>query len=150
VPDPAADLQHPVEPGPQVDRPWVQPALVGAGALAACVLVAVRDPNQEGSYGLCPFKAATGLDCPGCGMLRGSHALFNGEVLRALDHNIFLPLILGLLLWGYVRWTRRSMGRDLPKRATPPWLMPALAILVLTFWVVRNLGGPFEYLRSTA
>jgi hypothetical protein len=131
-------------------RPWLQPVLVGGAALAACTLVAVRDPNQEGSYGLCPFKAATGWDCPGCGLMRGAHALFTGDLVRAIDHNVFLPLVFGLMLFGYVRWFRRSMGHDVPRIETPSWLMLALAIVVFGFWVIRNLGGPFEYLASTA
>lgn len=129
---------------------WSTPVTVGVVALGACVLLAVRDPNEPGSYGACPFKAVTGLDCPGCGILRGTHALFTGHPARALDHNIFLPLILLVGIIGYVRWFRRSLGHDVAARRTPPWLMVGGAVLVLTFWVVRNLGGPFEYLASPA
>jgi Protein of unknown function (DUF2752) len=131
-------------------RLWLNPAIVGIGALGACVLLAVRDPNQRGSYGLCPFKAATGLDCPGCGMLRGTHALLTGHPGRALDHNIFLPIVLALGIVGYVRWVRRSMGLPVTERHAPPWLIVTGAIVVLGFWVVRNLGGPFDYLASSA
>jgi hypothetical protein len=130
--------------------PWLGPLALGVGVLGACVLLAVRDPNQPGSYGACPFKALTGLDCPGCGMMRGTHALFTGHPGRALDHNIFLPVIFALGVVGYVRWVRRSLGHDVPDRRPPPWFMLGAAIVVLTFWVVRNLGGPFDYLRSTA
>jgi hypothetical protein len=123
--------------------------LVGAGALAACALVTVRDPNQSGSYGYCPFKAATGLDCPGCGMMRGAHALFTGDVAGMLDHNIFLPLVMAAAVFGYVRWFRRSIGHEVRPLAYPPWALVALSVVVLAFWVLRNLGGSFEYLAST-
>jgi Protein of unknown function (DUF2752) len=137
-------------PAPAARAAWVTPAVVGAAALGACVLLAVRDPNQPGSYGACPFKAMTGLDCPGCGMLRGTHALFTGHPGRALDHNIFLPLIFVLGIVGYVRWARRSLGHPVRERRVPPWLIVAGGVVALTFWVVRNLGGPFDYLASDA
>src|SRR5690606_29933893 len=54
---------------------WTPPLLVGVLGLAACVLLAVRDPNAPGSYGFCPSRALFGIDCPGCGLMRGTHAL---------------------------------------------------------------------------
>jgi hypothetical protein len=123
--------------------------LVGAGALAACAVVAVRDPNESGSYGYCPFKAVTGLDCPGCGMMRGAHALFTGDPARMLDHNIFLPLVLLAGVVGYVRWFRRSLGHAVRPLPYPPWAIVSVAVVVFGFWLVRNLGGPFEYFAST-
>lgn len=132
------------------DRPWLRPTLVGVGALAACALVAVRDPNQSGSYGFCPFKATTGLDCPGCGMMRASHALFTGDVTRMFDHNLFLPLVLAAAVFGYVRWFRHSVGHVVRPLAVPPWAIVGLAVMVFGFWVARNLGGPFDFLASSA
>src|SRR5262245_60026021 len=58
------DHDAPANPGP--GPAWLTPVLVGGLALIGCVVLAVRDPNERGSYGLCPFKAVTGLDCPGC------------------------------------------------------------------------------------
>jgi hypothetical protein len=127
----------------------VSPLAVGILALGGCVLLAVRDPNESGSYGACPFKAVTGLDCPGCGVLRGTNALLTGDPARALDHNIFLPVVIVLGVIGYVRWVRRSLGHHVEERSVPRWLMLAGAGVLLGFWVVRNLGGPFEYLASS-
>ena len=135
---------------PLVERAWANPLAMGVGALAACVLVTVHDPNQEGSYGFCPFKAVTGWDCPGCGLMRGSHAVFTGNFTRALDHNIFLPLVFAAMIFGYVRYVRRSLGHDVPRYNPPAWLIAGFSVLVLGFWVVRNLGGPFAYLDSAA
>jgi hypothetical protein len=149
----AAPTHHPVEAPTTAGttaRPWLTPALVGVGALAACAVVTVRDPNQSGSYGFCPFKATTGLDCPGCGMMRASHALFTGDVARMFDHNLFLPLVLVAGVLGYVRWFRRSLGRDVRPIAAPPWAIVGLGVVVFGFWVARNLGGPFDFLASGA
>lgn len=42
----------------------------------------------------CPFRAATGLLCPGCGMTHAVLSLLHGEFAGAAHHNalIFLPL----------------------------------------------------------
>jgi len=119
--------------------------------LGACVVLAVRDPNASGSYGFCPFKVATGgLDCPGCGMMRGTHALLRGDVGRALDHNVFLPLVLATIVIGYVRWARRSVGHEVTPVKPPAWAVIAAGVIICGFWVARNVGGPFAYLDSEA
>ena len=56
-------------------------------------MLAVRNPNVSGSYGVCPFKAVTGWDCPFCGGLRGTYALIHGDVATALDRNVLLPVL---------------------------------------------------------
>ena len=130
---------------------WFQPVLIGLVGLAACVVLAVRDPNVSNSYGICPFKAMTGgLDCPGCGIMRGTHALLNGQVGRAVDHNIFLPFVLGAIVVGYIRWFRRSTGHEIERISTPRWAMISACVLILGFWLLRNIGGPFDYLDSEA
>jgi hypothetical protein len=131
-------------------RAWLTPATVGLGALAVCAVVAVRDPNAQGSFGACPFKSLTGWDCPGCGMMRGTHALLNGDPLRAVEHNALLPLVLVAIVVGYVGWTARTIGRPLRGWQPKPWMVVGGSLGVLVFWLVRNLGGPFAFLSSSA
>lgn len=123
---------------------------VGAVALAACLLVAGRDPNATGSYGFCPFRAMTGLDCPGCGLLRGAHAGLNGDLARALDHNLLWMLLAPMLLLAYLRWFAHGLGWTWQPPAVPRWLPVVAGCGVLAFWIARNLGGPFGYLASGA
>jgi len=123
--------------------------------LASAALLAVRNPNVEGSYGLCPFLVLTGWDCPFCGGLRGSYALIHGDVAGALDHNALLPvLLLGALVMGW-RWWRGTLptwgpvqGASGKSRSGKVWIIGGVVVLV-AFWVVRNLPA-LEYLRSTA
>ena len=56
--------------------PWV----VAGVALAGCVYVGLNDPSDGGAFIPCPFHAATGLWCPGCGMTRAVHHLVTGDV----------------------------------------------------------------------
>ena len=129
-------------------RTWIGPAAIGAAGLASCVVVSVRDPNVGGSYAVCPFLALTGHDCPGCGLLRGTHAALEGDLAGALDHNVLWPVVIGLILWTYVRWTKQQLGMELREVRLPTWAPVALSVFLLSFWVVRNLGGPFTYLEA--
>jgi hypothetical protein len=119
---------------------WFWPA---AGLGAAGLLLA-RDPNATGSYGLCPLLATTGLDCPFCGGLRGTHALLQGDVARALDHNLLLPVFLVVVVLLIVSAVRRSVGQA---GRTRRWLWWGLGAVTTLFFLARNLPW-FPYLDS--
>ncbi len=127
------------------------PLGVAAAAVAACATVAVVDPNEAGRYPLCPFRAVTGYDCPGCGTLRSVHALTRGDVLAALDLNALTVLLLPLLAWAWAGWFRYRQGRrTLPPSLPARWQF-ALLWAVSGFWVLRNLPlEPLSVLSSTA
>jgi hypothetical protein len=89
-------------------RRLVAPLAVGALTLCATAYVGLVDPNEPGHYPLCPTKALTGLDCPGCGGLRATHALVTGDVVGALDHNAFVVLVLiPLAVVAWIAWLVR-------------------------------------------
>jgi hypothetical protein len=127
-------------PAPRLRAP-LGVAAVGVGVLG---YLAVVDPNQPGHYPACPFRALTGLDCPGCGSLRALHSMAHGDVAGALDQNILTVLAVPLLVGLWVGWLRRSR-QGLPRqRLAPASLLYGLAGLVVAFAVVRNLPGvPF-------
>ncbi len=140
-------------------HPSVQRWAWAAGGVATLGLLWARDPNPAGSYGFCPLRALTGLDCPFCGGLRGTYALMHGDVATALDHNLLLPLFLGVavLLAGRA-WVRagrpsgnaeRTAGNPRSVAGAPVALWWALAALTALFFVMRNLPW-FPYLSSTA
>lgn len=128
-----------------------------AASAATLGLLWTRDPNQTGSYGLCPLRALTGLDCPFCGGLRGTYALLHGDVGTALDHNLLLPLYLGLLLMvalaGWFGFRRTDSGDDgsalvlLQRVVRAKALWWAVGLVTVIFFVVRNLSW-FPYLSS--
>jgi hypothetical protein len=109
--------------------------------LAASVALHLRDPHQSGSWGYCPWLVLTGTACPGCGGLRAVHDLTRGDVAAAISSNALfmssLPLLAAL-------WTRTVVQRWRDERvALPPvfiaWAGGAAILLLLVFWVVRNL-----------
>lgn len=126
-----------------------------AGGAAALGVVWWRDPNQSGSYGFCPLRALTGLDCPFCGGLRGTNALLHGDMSTALDHNVLLPLFLGIAVYGLWRiWlpaatTEREPGSARLLAGAPVALWWAIGAVTALFFVARNLPW-FPYLGSTA
>ena len=134
------------------------PLVVGAGALLASAYVGLVDPNVSGHYPLCPTKAFTGLDCPGCGGLRAVHSLVHGDVTGALDHNAFVVLVVlpgAVLLWA--RWLRRAWRGEVPTtpadvRVPSPVLLWSLVAVTVAFTVVRNISGvpAFAWLGATS
>ncbi|MBP7949081.1 MAG: DUF2752 domain-containing protein [Verrucomicrobiales bacterium] len=91
----------------------------------------------------CPFKQATGLPCPGCGLTRSCTALLHGDFKSAVAHHAFGPLFLagGLVLVLAALLPRRI------RRGIAAWLAPverrcrlnvlllaALLIYTLTRW----------------
>jgi hypothetical protein len=154
--NPADSTNEALPPPPSVEQPartsrtglWI----AGGIALTGCVVVGIVDPNQTQLLPACAFKAATGRDCPGCGMTRGLHALLRGDVVRAMNHNLLLVAILVAtgVYFGWNAIARRTGKRQLHfkfRRST--WF--AIGFAVFAFWVVRNLPWtPFEWLGSNA
>jgi len=96
----------------------------------------------------CPFKVATGLPCPGCGMTRAAIALLHGDPATSLFfHPLAVPLVAAAVVIGLVDgwywWRSRKPGAP---PAPPSWLIErvmlspapwvAIAVLVVV-WLVR-------------
>ncbi|WP_443052583.1 DUF2752 domain-containing protein [Streptomyces sp. JV176] len=120
-------------------RRLLTPLATLAGVAAAFTYVGLVDPNESGHYPPCPLYSLTGLYCPGCGGLRGAHALAHGDPLTALGDNAlaFAGYAVFAVVW--VIWVVRA-GKGLPLRITqrPLWWWTLGAVLV-AFSVLRNL-----------
>jgi len=127
---------------PRARRLLAPLATLGGSAVVLGYLAAV-DPNQPGHYPLCPTRALFGVDCPGCGLMRGTHDLVTGNVAGALDHNIFIAVLAPLAVVLWVRWLLRSWRGISPEvtyaqfRQRNRWLLAGLVVL-LAFGVIRN------------
>ncbi len=138
--------------------------MVGAAVVMAAVYIGAVDPNTPGHYPICPLKAFTGLDCPGCGGLRAVHSLAHGDVVGALNHNVlavvmYIPAIaIGWLLWVRREWNEPDAqttpkaaaddGGNTDARTRQLWM--AATVVMLLFTVARNIPGVpvFEWLNS--
>lgn len=125
--------------------------LAGGGVVIfamAALAGAYFDPASAGFFPQCPLHAMTGLNCPGCGLTRGFHALFHGDVLTALHFNALLPvyaLILGYLLVAMFLIAVR--GRGLSFKIFPAYALWIFLAASLIFGIVRNFPFyPFNLL----
>ncbi len=122
---------------------------LGLVAIAVCAVTAVLDPSRTDAFPSCPVRALTGHDCPGCGTLRGLHALFGGNVGGALDHNVLLALGIPVATYAYLAWLLQGCGLRLPQVRARPVSLIALAGLIGVFTVSRNLPlEPLSWLAS--
>ena len=111
----------------------------------AIVYLYLVDPEQAGSvYLQCTFHSLTGYNCPGCGGTRAMHALLHGHVARALWFNPYVVFIApALSIWlayacvGVIR-NRKSQNHS---TRIAPFYIWSLAILLVLFWVIRNVPG---------
>ena len=127
------------------NRWWIGLSLL-AGLCAAFTLFSFN-PSNHSFYPVCQFHSLTGLNCPGCGVLRGTHHLLHGEVLAALRHNAMLvlgiPLVSALLA---LRLWRARSGNSLDLSLKPSWVI-WFGIVTLLFTILRNIPAwPFNLL----
>jgi hypothetical protein len=76
--------------------------LVWLGLLSAVFVASVLwHPADDGGLVLCPFRAATGIPCPGCGLTRSFCAMGKGDVSRAFELHALGPVLFVVagLLW---------------------------------------------------
>ncbi len=134
--------QRPVPAGGARQRGALAFATVTAAGVAAAVSIATVSPEEPGHYPTCPFLAATGLYCPGCGSLRAVHALTHGDLLTAWDRNPLAVLLVPFVLGAWIAWGLRLLGLNAwhPSRIPAGWIW-GLLVVVLTYWVARNVPG---------
>jgi hypothetical protein len=124
-------------------------AATGAGGLTAgSVVVWYLDPATNTFFPGCPLYSLTGFACPGCGLTRGFHALFHGDVIAALDYNAMLPFFGVLVGFGFLSLVYFALkGRRIPVNLVHPNFLWIFFVLMLVFGVTRNLPWyPFTVL----
>lgn len=119
------------------------PLLTGALSAGALGYLFVVDPNEPGHYPLCPTSALLGIDCPGCGCMRGLYALTHGDIAAAADHNLLLLVAVPFALVLWVRWVMRAWRGVSPAVSMRTFRLRNRAMIIalvaiLAFGVVRN------------
>jgi len=102
--------------------------------------VAAYDPTTVHFFPVCPLYYLTGFACPGCGLTRGFHALFHGDVPTALGFNALLPVWAVIIAYVWVSLVLYAIrGKGLPMWPTNPTFLWTFMIVLLVFGVARNI-----------
>lgn len=119
--------------------PWL--GLAALGAVAGLRLAVLLAPWLHWIPG-CPFKHATGLACPTCGLTRAALALGQGAWREALHWYPGL-LLLALAAPGFVLWDlhRAWRGNPYPSLPDSPPARLAAWLFLLGLWVVQVVRG---------
>ena len=128
---------------------WVAPAATAVGGAALVVFARFQQAHGRAVFPACPFHAATGLWCPGCGLTRGTLALLRGNVQQALGFNLLTPFVLFALVYAWAQWAiPRVGGPAIPLLSrVPANLWKGVGAIALLFSVARNLPiGPLAAL----
>ena len=120
------------------DRALIVSLIVLTLAIAA---YALRETAGAGWMPGCHFRRITGLECPGCGMTRGTYALLHGRFLDAFMFNpvgmIIFPLALIGLGLEAIAWV---MNRpSLFKLSLGRWGAAIIAVVLILWWIGRNI-----------
>jgi hypothetical protein len=116
---------------------WV----VLAGLAGIAVLLWRYQPAGQVFYPRCWTYSMTGLKCPGCGVLRATHAMLRGEFGLAWVLNPLWVCIAPLVAWTTLAWVAGMFGLKLPNPLARPWVLGAVGGLAVAYGIVRNIPG---------
>ncbi len=125
-------------------RRLVPPIATAAAVFVAAGYVSAVDPHESGHYPSCPTQWLLGIDCPGCGLMRGTYCLTHGDLGGAIDNNLLLVALVPFAAVLWVLWLRRAWRGVSPAvtarqaQVRTRWTIGVL-VVVLAFGVIRNL-----------
>lgn len=86
----------------------------------------------------CVFNKITGFLCPGCGMSRGIHSLFCGDINKAIHFNVLLVTALPLsMLWLIFRYTASKYCLNVKKYDN--MVIAFFISIVIVYGIIRNI-----------
>lgn len=108
--------------------------------MVALVMLWHFEPQGQFFFPRCTFQQFTGLQCPGCGGLRATHALLHGDLASAWRLNPLWVASLPLAGWSAgAMVVEHRTGRRIPHPLRPRWAWVAVVAAVLVFGLLRNL-----------
>jgi len=105
-----------------------------------CFVVWFFNPSKTQLFPACPTLSVTGYACPGCGLTRGFHALFHGDIVGALDFNLLIPFF--AIAFAYFAVSMLLVvvrGRALPYKFIGPTAGWAMLLIAVGFGIIRNI-----------
>lgn len=114
---------------------------VAVGLLAvigALILYRKVDPTSTNFFPKCLFLNLTDLYCPGCGAQRAVHALLNARFATAMGFNAMLVIAAPAACIGWIL-PRIGLFTGEGRRYQPVLLHRVIPVLVIGFWIARNI-----------
>jgi hypothetical protein len=112
--------------------------VVVVGVFLAATILFIYNPEDVSFYPRCPLKMLTGYDCPGCGTLRGLHAILHGDFSRAWRLNAALFFAIPAIVF-FGLSSKYRVG-SIAYRIVSGRLTPRLVfIAIIAWWICRNL-----------
>lgn len=118
------------------------PVAVGLGFVFVLGLLFFIDPVASGIFPDCPSRVLLGVDCPGCGGIRGTYSLLHGDVSSAINHNALLLGLYPILITVWFLWVSRIwMQRDLFASIRPHsrLIVGVILLILIVFTIARNV-----------
>lgn len=112
-----------------------------AATAVVLTLLYLYNPSETSLVPKCIFHAATGLNCPGCGMQRFLHAFMHGHFSEAIHYNyILIFLIPYILFFGIERIVLAGEYQKRWRRVIEGRMMTIFMIILAPSWfVIRNI-----------
>ncbi len=120
---------------------------IGLGIAITIVVVGMLlvfytlDPAEQPVFPRCPFLLLTGYECPGCGSQRAIHSLLHLDFRAAFRYNALMVVAIPYILVGiYLQYFGGSRRHPKVEKALfGRWSALTVLVLVLVFWIGRNL-----------
>lgn len=102
--------------------------------------------DHQHNYTLCIFKNITSIPCPGCGMGRGTLALFKGNIAEAFSYNIicipFTICVFLAIIWLTYDLTKGedTFFKTINQPIKPLYLLPFFIITAIS-WTINIIRG---------
>ena len=115
--------------------------VIVAVLLVLGVIYYALDPSGSSVFPRCSFLTLTGYKCPGCGSQRAIHALLHGDVVAAFKFNAMLFIAIPWIVLCLYAESQRTRNPRLYVRLNSPLLSWLFLIMVLLWWLLRNIFG---------
>ncbi len=127
------------------------PVAIGLGFVASLGVLFFINPATSAVFLGCPSRIFFGIDCPGCGGLRGTYSLLHGDFASAISHNALLlgvyPLLVSLWCLWVLRvwrvWEQRDLFVILHRYSRV--IVVAGVFILIGFTIVRNAIPGLEW-----
>jgi hypothetical protein len=117
-----------------------QGTAVVTAAVFFIIILYFWDPEVQHYYPPCLFQTVTGLLCPGCGGMRGTHNLLHLHFLEAYHFNPLVFLSTPLIIYAFIYYIALLVfKKQLPKVPVNGMTITVVSVAVLIFWILRNM-----------